>query len=264
MPERTAADPFKKLCRLAGDAVVKYALIQAGDRIAVGASGGKDSFALLHVLDHLKRHAPVAFDFTALTFNPGFPGFRADAVADYCRAQGWEHSVIAMDIPSIIAEKHFEGAPCVLCSRLRRGKLYGGAKALRCNKLALGQHLDDVIASFFMSLARGQGLTTMAPLALPEAPDAPVVIRPLALAPEELIRSCAAEWDLPDAGRCAYREQLEEGDRRYFRALTDTLEERIPGVRSNILHSLQKLEADHLMLDGKALQEAFAKAGKRN
>ncbi len=262
--QETVAGNFRKLCRLAGDAVVKYDLIREGDRIAAGASGGKDSFALLHVLDHLKRHAPVEFDFTALTFDPGFPGFHTEAVAEYCRAQGWKHSVVALDVPSVIAEKHFEDAPCVLCSRLRRGKLYGAAKALGCNKLALGQHLDDVIASFFMSLARGQGLTTMAPLARPETPEAPTVIRPLALVPEELIRACAAEWGLPQAGRCAYHEQLETGDRRYFRDLTDTLEERIPGVRSNILHSLQKLEADHLMLDAKALQEVFAGVHKHS
>ena len=239
--------PFAKLCRLAGEAAVKYRLIDSGDRILVALSGGKDSFALLHVLDHLRRRAPVDFVFEAATFDPGFPGFNVSGIAAYCRAHNWPHHLVGLDIPAIIAEKGLERSPCVLCSRLRRGKLYGLAARLNCNKLALGQHLDDIIASFMMSLCRGQGLTTMAPRAEPDAPSAPLLIRPLALAPEKLIAACAAQWQLPEAGKCRYRAGLENGDRRYFRALTDQLAERIPDVRSNLLHSLGKVEADHLM-----------------
>ena len=241
-------DPFKELCRLAGTAVVRYRMIADGDRVLVGLSGGKDSTALLRVLLHLRAAAPIDFELVAATVDPGWEGFNADASARLCRELGVEHHRVALPIAGILAEKQAEDSPCVLCSRLRRGHLYRLGRELGCGKLALGQHLDDLAVSFLMSLCRGQGLRTMAPM-VPSASgsDNPAVIRPLALAPESLIAECAAHWELPRAGACRYRETLENGDRLYFRKLLDTLSERIPGVRSNILHSLGKVERDHLL-----------------
>ena len=121
---------FKKLCRIAGETVVRYRLIGDGDRILTALSGGKDSFVLMHLLEHLRRRAPVKFTVIAATFDPGFEDFNCRAVGEYCRANGWEHHVVAMNIPEIIREKGMERSPCVLCSRLRRGKLYGLARKL--------------------------------------------------------------------------------------------------------------------------------------
>ncbi len=241
------ADDFLELCRHAGEAAVNYRMIEAGDRILVGASGGKDSFMLLHVLDHLRTVAPVRFDFVAATFDPGYGEFDAAKIAEYCRSHGWEHLEVKLDIAGIIAEKHWEKAPCVLCSRLRRGKLYGLCRELRCGKLALGHHFDDLATSFLISLCRGQGLTTMAPVVPPKVPGNPTIIRPLALAPEALIARCADELEVPRFGLCRYREQLESGDRKYFRELVDTLAERIPDLRSNLRRSLAHVESDHLL-----------------
>ena len=241
------ADDFSELCRHAGEAAVKYRMIAEGDHILVGASGGKDSFILLHVLEHLRQVAPVEFAFTAATFDPGYPEFDAPRIAEYCRAHGWEHKLVKLDIAGIIAEKGWEKAPCVLCSRLRRGKLYGLCRELGCNKLALGHHFDDLATSFLISLCRGQGLTTMAPVVRPKLPGNPTVIRPLALAPEELIARCADQLDIPRYGLCRYREQLEAGDRKYFRGLVDTLAQRIPDLRSNLRRSLAHVELDHLL-----------------
>ena len=239
---------FKKLCRIAGEKVVKYQLIAGGDRILVGVSGGKDSLVLMHILEHLRSAAPVEFDFEAVTFDPGFPEFAVDKTAAYCREHHWKHHVIKMDIASVIAEKSFERSPCVLCSRLRRGKLYGIAGVLGCNKLALGQHLDDIVSSLLISLCRGQGITTMAPKVLPENPDHPVIIRPLALAQESLISEYAATLQIPEAGICRYKKQLESGDRVYFKNLIADLSEHIPDLRSNIAHSLTRVELDHLLI----------------
>ena len=239
---------FKKLCRLSGETVVKYRLIEDGDRILVGVSGGKDSFVLMHLLAHLQSAAPVHFDFEAVTFDPGFPEFAAEKTAAYCREMNWTHHTVNMNIASIIEEKSFDRSPCVLCSRLRRGKLYGMANELKCNKLALGQHLDDIISSMLISLCRGQGVTTMAPRVIPDDPGNPVIIRPLALVPEALVAQCAEDFGIEVGGICRYKEQLEAGDRVYFKNLISQLAGHIPDLRSNIAHSLQKVEIDHLLI----------------
>lgn len=239
---------FKKLCRIAGETVVKYGLIADGDRILVGVSGGKDSLMLLHLLEHLNSVAPVDFTFEAVTFDPGFPEFAAESSAAYCREHNWRHHIISLDINAIVEEKSFTRSPCVLCSRLRRGKLYGMARELGCGKLALGQHLDDIISSMLISLCRGQGITTMAPRVEPDNAEHPVIIRPLALVPEELIIECAGEFEFPSAGNCRYKEQLEAGDRVYFKQLISDLSRRIPDLRSNIAHSLTRVELEHLLI----------------
>ena len=239
---------FKKLCRISGETVVKYRLIEDGDRILVGVSGGKDSFILMHLLAHLQSAAPVHFEFEAVTFDPGFPEFAAEKTAEYCRKMNWNHHTVNMNIASIIEEKSFDRSPCVLCSRLRRGKLYGMANELKCNKLALGQHLDDIISSMLISLCRGQGITTMAPRVVPDSPENPVIIRPLALVPEALVAQCAEDFGIEVGGICRYKEQLESGDRVYFKNLISQLAGHIPDLRSNIAHSLQKVEIDHLLI----------------
>lgn len=237
-----------KIRKLAGECIGRFGLIQENDRILAGLSGGKDSFILLHVLHFFQKVAPVKFEVIAGTFDPGYPEFNLQAVKEYCRLHDWEHRSVQIPMTEILAEKNLEESPCGLCSRLRRGKLYGLAAELSCNKLALGQHLDDLIASFFMSLCRGQGIRTMAPLARPQNPTHPIVIRPLALVPEEMLKDTACCNEFPAAGNCRYEELLESGDRQYFRSLADTLSERIPDFRSNFIRSLGHIEPEHLMI----------------
>ena len=238
---------FDTICRQAGTAAVQYNMIREGDRILVGLSGGKDSFVLMHVLDHLQKVAPVDFTFEAVTFDPGFGDFGTQEIKEYCAGHNWKHHTTYMDIPALLREKDFENSPCVLCSRLRRGKLYGLAAELNCNRLALGQHLDDIVISFLMSLCRGQGLSTMAPVVEPKKPEQPTVIRPLALVPESVIADYAVTLELPHAGACMYKQQLNSGDRMYFKEMLKNLEKRIPDIRSNIARSLKKVEIDHLL-----------------
>ena len=241
----------RELRKLAGEAIGRFGLIGEGDRLLVGLSGGKDSFILLHLLRYFRSVAPIEFQVIAGTFDPGYPEFNAEGIAAYCRERNWEHHTVRLPMEQLITEKGLEKSPCGLCSRLRRGKLYGLAGELRCGKLALGQHLDDLAASFFISVCRGQGLRTMAPLARPEDPKHPVIIRPLALVPEDLLKETAAHNAFPAAGICRYEKTLETGDRAFFRALTDTLSDRIPDLRSNFLHSLSRSLPDYLPLPEK-------------
>ncbi len=240
-------DPFKELRRIAGQAIATYHMIESGDRILVGLSGGKDSFALLHTLHALRSRAPVNFEIIAATFDPGFSEFNLPGIVEYCHQMGWKHCSVSMPVAQILEEKKLEASPCVLCSRLRRGKLYGLMREQSCNKLALGQHFDDIATSFLMSLCRGQGLTTMGPNVPARAENGVRIIRPLALVPESLILECVASWDLPSAGQCHYKDVLKNGDRAFFRKLMDELAIRIPHLRSQMARSLANLHPEHLL-----------------
>ena len=244
---------FKKICRLTGKAIVEYAMIRDGDRILIGASGGKDSVTLLHVLRHFQQTAPVHFELEAVTFDPGFPGFSADETGNLCRGLGMTHHVIRFDMAALLAEKKLEEKPCMLCSRLRRGNLYTLARKRKCNKIALGQHLDDAEVSFLMSLCRGAGLSTMGPN-VPEKNGKLRIIRPLILTPESLIVQWVKSRNLPIRGECRYKARLENGDRKFFEQLLDQLSERIPDLRSNILRSLSNVQEGYL-LDPRFLKE---------
>ena len=97
-------DVFRELVKAAGETVGRYQLISEGDRILAGLSGGKDSFAMLHALHHLRSKAPVKFDILAVTFDPGFPEFNVEGIVRYGREHGWEHAVVKLDIPALAAE----------------------------------------------------------------------------------------------------------------------------------------------------------------
>lgn len=238
----------RKIRRSVGTAIGRYGLIKANDRIMVALSGGKDSWVLIHILSLLQRCSPVKFQLISATFNPGFPEFGLSEIQNYCAQQGWEHHCVKLDLPAIITQKHWENNPCVLCSRLRRGKLYGLANQLNCNKLALGQHLDDLAVSFAMSVFRGKGVYTMAPLVHPDEPEAPVIIRPLALTAKADIISWAKELAVPIAGKCNYYQQLQQGDRAEFERWLGELDKRIPNWRNNFASSLTEIRSEHLLI----------------
>jgi tRNA 2-thiocytidine biosynthesis protein TtcA len=231
--------------RNAGEAVVEYRMIEEGDRIMVGLSGGKDSFVLAHVLYELQKKAPVKFELVCATFDPGFPDFGTDIIRQYAAECGWEFHTVKMDIASLIDEKDFNDAPCALCSRMRRGHLYTLMDKLNCTKLALGHHADDAIVSFMMSYFRGHGLTTMGPNV--PALENKRIIRPLILVPESKIVRFAAECNFPICGKCRYKKYLDEsGDRMFFRNILAQIEEKIPELRTLSLKSMGKIEKNYL------------------
>lgn len=241
-------DAFAALCHLAGKSVNRYAMIRPGDRILVGVSGGMDSLMLMHLLERLRRRAPVPFTVQAATVDMGFAHFNTAAVAAYCQAQGWRHEVIRFPGKTILEAKNAGPRPCPLCSRLRRGQLHAAMDRLDCNVLALGQHLDDLCASFLMSLFRGGGLKTMAPHAAADS-GRKRLIRPLCEAPKSLIREAAATFAFPaKSGACEYLDALNaEGDRAWLERHIADLDQHFPGVRHAMLHSLQDLRPAHLL-----------------
>lgn len=238
---------LERLRRLAGKASADYRMIQPGDKLLVGVSGGKDSLVLLHVLSAIKAKSPFSFSLIAATFDPGFSGFGAGETAAYCQSLGIEHHIIPFDMPGLLAEKGNPESPCVLCSRMRRGCLYTFARNSGCNKLVLGQHMDDVVISFLISLSRGEGLTTMGPN-VPSEDGSLRVIRPLIYARESLVAEAASDLEMPVRGECQYKEYLSEnGARAYFKDLLETMEQRIPDIRSHILHSLTDVRPEYLL-----------------
>lgn len=231
--------------RKAGEAIVNYRMIEEGDRIMIGLSGGKDSFVLAHTLYEFQQKAPVKFELVCATFDPCFPDFGADIIRGYAESQNWEFHSVKLDIAAINQEKDFEDAPCAMCSRLRRGNLYTLMDKLNCNKLALGHHADDAIISFIMSYFRGHGLSTMGPCV--PALENKRIIRPLILVPEAKIARFAAECSFPICGKCRYKKHLDEsGDRVFFRKILAEIEERIPDFRSLALKSMGKIEKNYL------------------
>ena len=182
----------KKILRAAGRANVKYRLIEAGDRVLVGLSGGKDSLTLVHLLRHMQRHAPFDFEFLAVTVSYGMPGERYDALRAHCEEHGIPHEVYATNIFEIAEETIRENSSfCSYFSRMRRGALYTRAQEGGFNKVALGHHLDDAAESFFMSMLNNGALRSMPPIY--KAQKGFHVIRPLIWVRERQTRAFVEE-----------------------------------------------------------------------
>ena len=143
----------RRLMARFGEAIGDFGLIESGDRILVGVSGGKDSWALLNLLRLTQRRAPVRFDLVALNVDQGFPGFRADLIEDHLAREGYAYEMRSARINLTVKEKIQPGETfCSLCARLRRGALYKYADELGCNKIALGHHADDFIETLLLNL----------------------------------------------------------------------------------------------------------------
>ncbi|QLQ32838.1 MAG: tRNA 2-thiocytidine biosynthesis protein TtcA [Candidatus Thiothrix singaporensis] len=186
----------KSLLRQVGKAIGEYRLIREGDRILLGLSGGKDSLALLHILNHFQRHAPIRFEFAAVTIDPQSDGFDPTPLIPYMEALGVPYHYVREPIVKL-AETHMDNdSYCAFCSRMKRGLMYRTAREQGYNVLALAQHLDDLAESFLMSAFHGGKLKTMKAHYRIDAGDLRV-IRPLVMVRERQTADFAKAAELP-------------------------------------------------------------------
>ena len=192
------ANYFQRLCGLMRKAIVQYDMLQDGDKVCVGVSGGKDSVALTLALAQLQKYIDIKFDLVAVTLDPQFFSKPTDysQLEELFKEKGIEYVIKRTDIGPIIFDQRKEENPCSLCARMRRGALHDVAKELGCNKIALGHHLDDAIETFYMNLWNEGRIGTFSPVTYLSRKDV-TMIRPLALAVESDVVAAVNQLKMP-------------------------------------------------------------------
>ena len=235
-----------KIIRKAGKLIHDFELISEGDNIMVAVSGGKDSLALLHILEILRRKAPVRFTITAVHLYQGQPGFELEGVKENIKKIGFEPLIIDKPTYPIVKNMVREGqTSCFICSRMRRGIIYNFAHENGFNKIALGHHREDMLETFLMNLFRTGQIKTLPPY-LRSDDGRNVVIRPLLLTAEaELAALCAELGLLPvPCGTCSKQPDLE---RKKMKELLMSLEVENPYIRDVMTGALKHIKPRYLL-----------------
>ena len=236
----------KRLRRLVGQAISDFSMIEAGDRVMVCLSGGKDSYGLLDVLLSLQRRAPLPFELIAVNLDQKQPGSPADVLPRYLASRGVSYRIEEQDTYSVVKRVIPDGRTmCSLCSRLRRGVLYRVAGEIGATKIALGHHRDDILATFFLNLFFGAKLKTMPPKLVSDD-GKHVVIRPLAYVRERDLARYAEAMAFPiiPCNLCGAQENLQ---RKQVTAMLREWERQHPGRVETIFNALGNVVPTHLL-----------------
>ncbi|HRF88889.1 MAG: tRNA 2-thiocytidine(32) synthetase TtcA [Cellvibrionales bacterium] len=227
----------KRLRRQVGQAIADYNMIEDGDRIMVCLSGGKDSYTLLDILLNLQKTAPVKFEVIAVNLDQKQPGFPEDVLPTYLSSIGVPFHILEKDTYSIVTDIVPEGKTyCGLCSRLRRGSLYGFAEEIGATKIALGHHRDDIIETLFLNLFYGGKLKAMPPKLLSDD-KRNIVIRPLAYCSEEDIEEFATIKAFPiiPCNLCGSQENMQ---RQAIKEMLRGWDKKFPGRVESIFSAI--------------------------
>ncbi len=230
-------DPLNALTGYVRRCVDDYGMIDAGDRVAVGVSGGKDSLVLLCALNHLKSYYPKPFSLEGITLDLGFEGMDFSPVAALCEGLGVPYTVIKTDIREIVFDVRKEDNPCSLCAKMRRGGLNDAMKARGCNKLALGHHFDDAVETFLMSLLLEGRISCFKPKTWMSRAGV-WQIRPMLYLGEQRIASLAETLALPVVENPCPQDKA---SKRYeIKTLIKTLAADYPDLKSKVFGAMQR------------------------
>ena len=236
----------KRLHRQVGQAIADFNMIEAGDKVMVCLSGGKDSYALLDILLSLRQRAPVPFEIVAVNLDQKQPGFPAHVLPEYLAKLGVPFHIENQDTYSVVKKLIPEGQTmCSLCSRLRRGILYRVAGELGATKIALGHHRDDMVVTLLMNMFFGSRLKGMPPKLVSDD-GRNVVIRPLAYVAETDLEQWALHRQFPiiPCTLCGSQDNLQ---RVQVKAMVREWEKKYPGRTDNMLTAMGKVVPSHLM-----------------
>ena len=235
----------KRLRRLVGSAIADFNMIEAGDRVMVCLSGGKDSYALLDILRNLQAHAPLQFELIAVNLDQKQPGFPAHVLPEYLAGIGMPFRIVEQDTYSVVKRVIAAGkTTCSLCSRLRRGVLYRVASELGATKIALGHHRDDILETLFLNLFYGGKLKTMPPKLVSDD-GRHIVIRPLAYCKEKDLAAYAEMENFPiiPCNLCGSQKNLQ---RQAVKEMLQQWERKFPGRLETMFTALQNVQPSHL------------------
>lgn len=248
----------KRLRRQVGNAIVDYGMIEEGDRIMVCLSGGKDSYTMLEILRNLQVSAPIDFELIAVNLDQKQPGFPEHVLPDYLGQTGVRFHIVERDTYSIVKEKVPEGkTTCGLCSRLRRGTLYGFAEEIGATKIALGHHRDDMLETLFLNMFFGGSLKSMPPKLLSDD-GRHIVIRPLAYVAEADIVEYAQAMEFPiiPCNLCGSQENLQ---RQNVKEMLNEWNRRFPGRIETMFKAITNVApsqlADRELFDFRGLEQ---------
>ena len=236
----------KKLCRLVGQAIGDFGMIEDGDKVMVCVSGGKDSYAMLDILMKLRERAPIDFEIIAVNLDQKQPHFPAEILPNYLKSLNIPFHIEEQDTYSIVKRVIPEGkTTCGLCSRLRRGILYRVADELGATKIALGHHRDDILETLMLNMFYAGKLKGMPPK-LRSDDGMHIVIRPLAYVPEKLLERYASDMNFPiiPCDLCGSQPNLQ---RQVMKEMLRDWEKKFPGRVENLFRSMHHIVPSHLM-----------------
>lgn len=235
----------KRLRSAAGKAIADFNMIEAGDRIMVCLSGGKDSYSMLDILLSLRENAPIHFDIIAFNLDQKQPGFPADVLPNYLKEKGVPFHIEEQDTYAIVKRVVPEGkTTCGLCSRLRRGIIYRVAKELGCTKIALGHHRDDILETLFLNMFYGGKMKAMSPKLVSDNREN-IVIRPLSYCREKDLEAYA-QWKAFPIIPCNLCGSQPDLQRQAIKTLMQGWDKEFPGRLESMFRALQDIVPSHL------------------